>query len=335
MRKIIIPVKILISVLLLWFLTHTSKLDFSLLPQLLYSPGLLACTMMLYFAVVIVSAWRWYQLNTAQAIQLNFRHTLIPTYLGIAFNNLLPGGIGGDFFRCYFLFKKTDKRSAVMLSILFDRITGLMGIFIAVCLCAAMHLKLFTQQNSPLYFIFICLILCLSLLIVFFGSILLPQQLGLSTWLCSRFAGKKWLTMGVSLINSMRVYRNSKLAIFKCLIASVIIQLMIVMTCSLIAKIMHFPPISFTDYMIAAAVTQLVNLIPIAPGGFGIGEAAFANIIVLLNPGVNATYATIFLAYRVIGILTYLPGLAVFIFDSQLLKKKNELNENSIETTLA
>jgi uncharacterized protein (TIRG00374 family) len=284
--------------------------------------------------VVILSSWRWYQLNKAQKISLDFQHTLIPTYLGIAFNNLLPGGVGGDFFRCYFLFKKTDKRSAVMLSILFDRITGLIGIFIAVGLCSLLHLSLLSQHNTPFYFIFICLAFCLSFLILFLVSVLLPPKLGLTKWFCNRFSDKKWLKTGLSLLEAVRVYRHSKQIIFNCLIASVIIQVLIVLTCALIAKMMHFPTISLFDYMIAASITQLINLIPIAPGGFGIGEAAFANIILLLNPGTITTYATIFLAYRVIGILCYLPGIAIFIFDSRLLKKNALLEAKSVKSTL-
>lgn len=328
MKSLITVAKLLVSLLLLWFLARTSKLDFSLLPHLLYSPGWLLITLSLYGVIVALSAWRWHQLNKVQHIPLSYSRTVLPTYLGIAFNNLLPGGVGGDFFRFYFLNKRAAaKKSVVMLSVLVDRITGLTGIFIAVCLTAAFHLSAYTQQAVTMDFTWVCLAICVVIVALYFASSLLPSTVGLSLWLTRRFAGKTWLPSVLSLLEAIRIYRNAKMVIANCLATSVLIQGLIAVTCLLIAKMMHFPAISFIDYIMAIAVTQIVNLIPIAPGGFGVGEIAFANILTLLNPGVSATYATIFLAYRIIGILVYLPGVGVFIFDRHLLKKQDILTE--------
>lgn len=317
-------IKIFVAIILLWFLAHTSKLDFSLLLNLLGSPFLLISTSSLYFITVAISSWRWQQLNNAQQIKLSYPHTLLPTYLGIAFNNLLPGGVGGDFFRFYFINKKIPtKKSVVMLSILLDRITGLSGIFIIVCMMAAFHLPSLMTQTVTLYFLLFCLSICLFGVLLYFAASFLPKQIGLSLWLIRKFTGKKWLQPILSLLDALKIYRESKKIMLECLIASVIIQFLIAVTCMLIAKMMQFPTLPFYDFIMAIAVTQIVNLIPVTPGGFGIGEMAFANVLLLLNPGLNMTYATIFLAYRIIGILLYLPGIAVFIFDDQLLKHQH------------
>jgi uncharacterized membrane protein YbhN (UPF0104 family) len=90
----------------------------------------------------------------------------------------------------------------------------------------------------------------------------------------------------------------------------------------LIAKMLKFPSLPFFDFILAIAIAQIVSLIPIAPGGFGIGEVAFANVMTLLNANITGPYATIFLAYRIINILPYLPGIMLFSFDKNLLKKK-------------
>jgi len=319
-QKILITIKLSLSILLLWFLAHTSKLDFSLLTQLLYSPLLLLSTIVLCFIAIGISSWRWYKLNTAQGIRLTYSQTILPTYLGIAFNNLLPGGVGGDFFRYYFINKHISaKKSVIMLSILCDRITGLMGIFIAVALFSVMHINDYQTNHLTLYFLLFSLAFSAS--IVVFAIIVrhLPQQIRISHWLNHTFGHRRWIKPVLSLLDAMRVYRQRKVML-ECLIASVIIQLFIAITCMLIAYIMHFPPLSLSDYIMALAITQIVNLIPIAPGGFGIGEIAFANVLLLLNPGIPASYATIFLAYRLIGLLTYLPGISVFIFERHHLK---------------
>lgn len=326
--------KILVSALLLWFLVHTSKLDFRILPNLLNTPLMLSFTILVGFTTMLISARRWYLLNHAQGISIPYTRTILPTYLGIAFNNLLPGGVGGDFYRCYYLFKKiTDNKSTVMLSILIDRITGLMGIFIAVCFTSIFHLEVFRQQQISPYFILLPVCVCVTALSVFFASTLLPQEIGLSLWLTNRHSNKKWVKSVISLLNALRIYRNSKATILKCLAISFVVQMIIAATCLLIAKMLHFPPISFFDFILAIAVAQIISLIPISPGGFGIGEVAFANVLTLLNPGIAASYATIFLGYRIINIIPYLPGLIVFAFDGSLFKRKmgNSNNDNLIQ----
>jgi uncharacterized protein (TIRG00374 family) len=317
---ILAALKILTSILVLWFLTHTSKLDFSLLLKLFYSPYLLLLTISIYYSGVFISAWRWYILNKTQNLPLSLSQTVLPTYIGIAFNNLFPGSIGGDFYRGYFVCKKIpDKRSAGLLAILLDRITGLMGIFIAVCVSTALHFNSIKSNAATFYFVVFCIALCSGILLLYFLSSTLPAQLGISKWLDTHHGHRKGIKTIMSLLDAVRVYRNSKLAISKCLFISFMVQIFIALNCYLIAKMMHFPEISFYHYILAIAITQLVNLIPLTPGGFGLGEAAFANVLSFLNPFTAASYATIFLGYRLLGILLYLPAVVIFIFDRQLL----------------
>lgn len=324
-------IKTAIAIFLLWLLTHTSKLDFSLLPNLVHSPSLLFLAASLSCSTVILSALRWYRLNKAQNINLSFRQTLMPTYIGIALNNLLPGGVGGDFFKFYFISKKIKlDRGILMLTILFDRITGLMGIFLAICIISIFHLNNFSQHKISLYFMLSSLALLLLALVFFLLSILLPKQLGLSEWLRKRFIQKKWITLILTFLKVMHVYRNSKLIILECLIISTFVQIIIAATCMLMAKMMLFPDLSFFDYIMAIAVTQIINLVPITPGGFGVGEVAFANILLLLNPGVRIGYATIYLAYRIVTLMIYLPSLSIFVFNNHLFKQQRAFNKENV-----
>jgi uncharacterized protein (TIRG00374 family) len=316
-------IKILIAVLVLSFLVHTSSLKPGLLLDLFDSPLLLLLTLLIYFIVIGISTWRWMLLNKTQGIALSYQQTILPTYLGIAFNNLLPGGVGGDFFRFYFLNKACPARkSTVMLSILLDRITGLMGIFIAVFLVSILNYNAFSQHKFILYFVYFCLLPCVGIAGIYLASLLLPAQVGVSAWLSARFpAENKWSRLFLSLLDTIRIYRNAKKTLVQCLLASFIIQVFIAVTCMLIARMIHLPAIPLAHYMLAIAVTQLVNLIPITPGGIGVGEMAFANVLMLLNPQVSVSLATVFLAYRVVGIVCYLPGVLVFLFERKLAEQ--------------
>ncbi len=334
MKKMLtLIIKLTVASILIWFLIHTSKLDPHLLIDILHSPIQLSLTILIYIAVIVLGTWRWYLLNKVQRIHLNFKQTLLPTYLGVAFNNVLPGGVGGDFYRFYFINKHIlVKKSAIMLTLLFDRITGLLGIFIAVSIIALCQLSVFLHKTMTLYFILFCLLICIGGLGTFFISMLLPPTTGLSKFLSRHFNGKKWLNAILSLLDAIKVYRNSKITIITCLIISVIIQGMIAITCLLIANMMGFPSIPFSYCLLAIGVTQIVNLIPISPGGFGLGEMAFANVLSLLNPAIGGTYATIFLAYRLIGIVFYLPGIGILLIDKRFFDfDKPIINKYSVD----
>lgn len=317
--KIIISLKILISIILLMFLMRTSKLDFNLFYNLFDSEKILSCIIILYLITIGLSTWRWYKLNIAQGILLSFSHTLFPTYIGIAFNNVLPGGISGDFFRFFFLNKHTKiNKSVIMLSILTDRITGLLGIFIMLGLIAVVNID---TKTILIYLPTLTFIASTGIIIYFLSQQILSR---IYQWLNHSHQDNKWVKPFSSLLSALRIYNNSKIIIVKCLITSVFIQILITITCMLIARMMGFPSISFSHYMIAAAITQIVNLIPIAPGGFGVGEIAFSNVLIFLNPGSPTTSATIFLAYRMIGIAIYLPGVIGVLFNLPALKSNLE-----------
>lgn len=200
-----------------------------------------------------------------------------------------------------------------MLSILFDRIMGLMGIFIAVCFFSLVYMNI-TGQSFSIYFITLSIGICLATLLLMVISTLLPKEIGLSLWLSNRYPDIKWIKQALLLLQGIRQYRNAKPTLIKCLFISFIIQVIIALTCLMIAKMLHFPPISIFAMILAVGVTQIANLIPITPGGFGVGEAAFSKVLTLLNPELSASYATIFLAYRFITILPYLPSIFVFMW---------------------
>ena len=312
-------IKVCVSLIVLVFLAHTAQLNLYLLTKLLSHPVLLITTFALFILMVMVNALRWQRLNTVQGIQLRFNQTAIATYLGTAFNNVLPGSVGGDVVRLFYLFRHApQQKSAALLSVFFDRITGLLGIFIYVSCMTSLHPALFARNNPLFYWLITCIGLCAFGMSAFFISLALPQQMGMSDWLRQRFAANAWSKIIVDFFAAIRIYRNAKWVILECLLLSTIIQMLMVVTLWMITQMMALPLVSFIDFGIASAATQIANLIPVTPGGIGVGEMAFANVLQMLNPHVVAAFATVFMAYRLIGLIIYLPGVLVYVFNFKL-----------------
>ena len=100
-----------------------------------------------YFASMVASSWRLLSFFKSINLRLDPRFNFRLYLLGIFYNFLLPGGIGGDGYKIYLL-NKTYKLPAkkVFWALLFDRLSGLWAIgLIIVCL------KIFIPQ-IPIHF---------------------------------------------------------------------------------------------------------------------------------------------------------------------------------------
>jgi uncharacterized protein (TIRG00374 family) len=157
----------------------------------------------------------------------------------------------------------------------------------------------------------------------------LPGQLKLSQWLNQRFPHHRLTQLILSFLAAVHIYQKNKMVIVECLAASLLVQMLVASATALIAKMLGFSSLAFSHYLLAVGITQIVNLIPLTPGGIGIGETAFAHILLLFNPSVHAAFATIFFVYRLISLLTYLPGALCYLPKILFFKKKNPLQEES------
>src|SRR6516162_7180388 len=95
-----------------------------------------------------VTTWRWNLLLRAQEIRLPFRRAFGLTMIGLLFNVAIPGAVGGDLMKGYYITRATGgRRSSAATSILLDRVVGLLGLLLlAVLMVAANHREL--AQNA-------------------------------------------------------------------------------------------------------------------------------------------------------------------------------------------
>lgn len=329
-KWLFLAAKFSIAAFLLWVLISHSQLNLSLFKSSFDKPFLTLAVIAMFYVMIVIGAWRWYLLNKAQHIDLPWQQTIAPTYFGVAFNNVLPGNVGGDFLRIVYLAKRFPaQKSSVVLSVMTDRVTGLFGIIISVCIGALWEIKTFEHDPTLHAILISCVIISICGLGALFVSLLLPPTLGAERWLRERYQHKGWFAPVLSFLEAMHRYRHSKLVILKCLFLSVGIQVFMVITTLMISSMMNLPIVSPADLAIALAVAQIANLVPLTPGGLGIGEMAFAKILMLLNPGITAAYATIFLGFRFFGIISYLPGVVIYIMNFKLPKESVTYNTNN------
>lgn len=326
-KKTILCVKIFLTALILWVLYHQSQLQFGLLLTFVTHYWITLAVFGLCYMMVFFHAWRWYRLNRAQHLDLSLWQTMIPAYTGIAFNNVLPGSIGGDLFRLYFVLKKfPTKKSNTVISIFADRITGLLGILVIACVVAPFYLEVF-KENAALYFLllFSMTFCAVSLLAALLLAFLLSEKVNLTNKIQAWFAKRTWSSRLLPVFQAIHIYRNAKLIIVESVLMSIATQMLLLMVVIFITKAMSLPALPLGVYLLALVMGQIANLVPITPGGLGVGEAAFANVILLLYPAPAMSYATVFFGLRILSMLAYLPGVVLGLIRFDKLHKNPQL----------
>jgi uncharacterized membrane protein YbhN (UPF0104 family) len=91
--------------------------------------ALLAVSVLCYFCSMLFSAWRLLSFFKSIGLKLDYRFNLRLYFLGLCYNVLLPGGIGGDGYKIYLLHKRFKlPTKKVFFAILFDRLSGFWAI---------------------------------------------------------------------------------------------------------------------------------------------------------------------------------------------------------------
>ena len=92
-------------------------------------PGWLFLGFAMYGVVEIIAGWRWQLLLRVQGIELGWFRLSSLLLIGVFFNFIIPGGTGGDVVKIFYLLKETPgKRSVALLSVLVDRLVGLIAL---------------------------------------------------------------------------------------------------------------------------------------------------------------------------------------------------------------
>src|SRR5205814_8369432 len=81
-----------------------------------------------YILVEVFAAFRWQILLRVQKIRLSFPRITGLFFIGMFYNQFLPGGTGGDIIKSYFLLKETERKAGALLAVIFDRLIGLVAL---------------------------------------------------------------------------------------------------------------------------------------------------------------------------------------------------------------
>lgn len=231
--------------------------------------------LVLFAATLACGFIRWHVLLQSQSIPLPFRRVVAIGLVGHFFNSFLLGGTGGDVVKAYYVTREahTHKPEAVM-SILVDRILGLIGLFAITLVMILIHFQT-VRTNPHLRWATMVVVLLIGLVFV---AIVLTIWKGL--WKKFAFLDrlKQRLPMGEQLARAMNSYQNytsHKRTLFKAFLLSVGLHLGNFVGAIFLGWGLDITIVDWDKYFLLVPLINTIAAIPITVSGFGVREEMY------------------------------------------------------------
>ena len=313
-------------------LIYFGLLRFDVLADLYDRPARVVICGLLLLATIPLGALRWHALLRCQGFLLPFRKTFQVVMVGQFFNTFLPGAYGGDIVRAGYIYHGARRQAGrLLMSILADRLSGLaglisLGIAAQVALPSAIALRLSAAM----------LMLAIAVVALLFALPTLGRSAAAALQSSNSPLAKRLGSRGLSLLKQIatasRTYRQRPDILIGAVVLSALQFTLALLAFVVLAHAFDFATAASTTIAYAGVVSLVANSIPLTPGGIGLGEAAFANTILLVEPLATGPYATVFLASRALTLLLNLLGGFVFLaYRSEVIEYANAGRRSSEE----
>ncbi len=236
------------------------------------SPGPFLVAMILYLGVNIFASVRWYLLLRAAQVQESGFRVFRLHMVGVFFSALLPGGTAGDLAKGFFLFRRDDAAasSRAIASLVMDRITGMLGLLSLALITGWSQTRLWWHQPALRAFEVTILVILLIVLAIL-GLALRPETPGLR----SIYSGLRRLPGGAFISDAaqaLAVYRGQWGILFSAFLLSMAAHASLAAVYWACAHALQVD-LAWSDHLFAGPLCTLLNGLPIAPAGLGVGEA--------------------------------------------------------------
>ena len=277
------------------------KTDMGHVADILKSIGLPAFLSVsaVYIVAQLVSTVRWRMLMTDR---FPVRKLFSLYMIGAFFSTFLPGLIGGDAIRAYYLNKDARKISATLASVFLDRYVGFVSLM-AIGI-AAFPFSLRSFAGSPYTW----------LMPIIFASFVVASILFFSLQL-----GKRFRIM-TEFYDYFSLLRERKGTLASALALSVIIQFLNFFMVILLAWRMGLP-VSMLQFAVFLPIVITISSLPISISGLGVREGAFVILLGLISVSPEAA-TSLSLSWFFSVVIGSLPGLAFYVFHDREQEKE-------------
>jgi len=292
-KIIILSLKLIISAFLLYLLFSRIGLKtfFGALREL--NPLTLLFAAIIYILATYLSAVRWGLLTFSK---VKTTRLFILYMIGSFFNTILPGIIGGDAVKAYYLYRETGNPGRSIASVFMDRYVG----FISLMLIALFAYPFGASylRDTEIEYLFPTVIIAFILGSIVFFKFRIGSQI-------------KIFKDFYSFFDAYQDIKQILPIMMKALFLSGIIQVMNMFSVYLISTGLSVP-IPMLSIFLFIPLIVTVSMLPVSISGLGIREAAFVILFgkVGIKPEISMSISLLWFLSIVIGSL---PGVLFYV----------------------
>lgn len=267
---------------------------------------LLLC-LLIFAPVTLFQSLRFRLLLLAQRIGVTYWEALKLCYAGNFLNFITAlGSTGGDVFKMYYVSLHTDQKTEAVTTVFLDRVVGLFGLVLVVCVLIAPRL------DDPKI-----IVIGYGVLALLGGGLLMSAVL---------FSAKLRSILRVDAILSKMPFAShwrraaaaarrlaeNKMLLAGAVLSTVMLQLIALTSLVLAAKALHmrWDTEAIWDYYAYLACGVVISAVPISPQGLGTMEAYYKYAL-LGSHGSLAALLCLAMVVRGINLFWSLPGVLV------------------------
>ncbi|MBN1846704.1 MAG: flippase-like domain-containing protein [Sedimentisphaerales bacterium] len=281
----------------------------------------------IYLLAQTILAPRWVILLRVHAVQISMFQALKLTYLGLFYNNLMPGAVGGDLLKGWYITHHSDKdqRLQAAVTVFVDRLTGLIGMVMVAVLASfflggGLKITLWGRAlpvRTLVWLIFAAMIVL--------GVLFLSRRVR-SLLLLERLLEKLPFSHFLKRIDdAIRLYRRHLATMALALLITGLIQGLSIVAVWMLTRALQLEQIRFLQCLVIMPIVWLISAAIPVPGGLGVMENLFLPFFTAaMGPSaatlvlIRGQVAALALLNRLMICLCSLPGALVPIFGGHL-----------------
>jgi uncharacterized protein (TIRG00374 family) len=276
-----ILVKVSIAAALMYYLVNAGHLDVSKVWALATVTNVIVA-LLLVGVNLSLCAWRWVFLLRSCGITVSLGYGISLYLIGTFFNHALPGAVGGDMVRGYYLVADfPSQRLDAAISILIDRLLGLYSFFLMSLVAVLWDFEFVMSHEKIRVVAAFCLLVFFAMTTVFL--IAFSKRL-------SRAVGLLWLQGKIKVVNQIvsgfQKFGQDRRAILISVLASILAQSTTVLFFYFLGLAVNEAGVTLQCLLFVVPMGFLVTALPISPAGVGVGQVAFLYLFqtYLQNP---------------------------------------------------
>ncbi len=291
--------------------------------------GIFAIALFIFVAGQIIVSLRWWLLLRSQQIFIGFWVAVRLYLLGWFYNNFMPGSVGGDLVRAWYVTKHTDKGFEGVLSVFVDRLIGLSSTLVIAVFFYTFFLRgrgdirsvAPEEQADGGFWQYRYVILIILALFLIAAILILFKAKGSGVLSRGRRRIREYIVgLIVKFRRAVVIYCSKPVTIVLIFALTVVLQLVTITGFWFLGRNLGIE-VSIKYYFVFFTLAWVLGPIPVSIGGVVVVEIFLASLFVKFAGVAPEQASALAMCQRAVWMLASLPGAAIHIFGAHLPKE--------------